>query len=70
MNVKILLISILLLTLLGIFGGKLGSSVVPESWGGGFFSSPIGHIENYLVIEMTGMVDKRSLFPKSRNNLI
>ena len=44
MNVKILLISILLLTLLGVFGGKLGEKVIPESWGGGFFSSPIGHI--------------------------
>jgi len=44
LNVKILLISILLLTLLGVFGGKLGSSVIPESWGGGFFSSPMGHI--------------------------
>ena len=44
MNTKIILISILLLTLLGVFGGKLGSSVIPESWGGGFFSSPIGHI--------------------------
>ena len=44
MNVKILLISILVLTLLGVFGGKLGEKVIPESWGGGFFSSPIGHI--------------------------
>lgn len=44
MNVKILLISIILLTLLGLFGGKLGSKVIPESLGGGFFSSPIGHI--------------------------
>ena len=44
MNIKILLISILLLTLLGVFGGKLGLSVIPESWGGGFFSSPIAHI--------------------------
>ena len=32
------------MTLLGIFGGKLGLSVIPESWGGGFFSSPIAHI--------------------------
>ena len=44
MKIKILLISILLLTLLGVFGGKLGLSVIPESWGGGFFSSPIAHI--------------------------
>ena len=32
------------MTLLGVFGGKLGLSVIPESWGGGFFSSPIAHI--------------------------
>ena len=44
MKIKVLLISIFLLTLLGIFGGKLGLSVIPESWGGGFFSSPIAHI--------------------------
>tara|TARA_B100000029_G_scaffold115678_1_gene108192 strand:- start:8006 stop:9148 length:1143 start_codon:yes stop_codon:yes gene_type:complete len=44
LKIKVLLISIFLLTLLGIFGGKLGLSVIPESWGGGFFSSPIAHI--------------------------